>query len=120
MASRVRSCATCGALFTGNGSYCPIHAGTFRGFKNHPPNPVRRTNRWRTLAASLIVDHVADHGWTCPGLPPKHAPHPSRDLTVDHIVPLSRGGDPFDRANLRILCRGQNLARNAQLKRGAT
>ena len=33
------------------------------------------------------------------------------ELQVDHIVPLSVGGAPFDLRNLRVLCRRCNLAR---------
>ena len=29
----------------------------------------------------------------------------SRTLEVDHVVPLSAGGAPFDLSNLRTLCR---------------
>ena len=29
-------------------------------------------------------------------------------LEADHIVPLKRGGDPWDPANLQSLCRGVN------------
>ena len=27
-------------------------------------------------------------------------------LEADHIVPLAKGGDPYDKANLQTLCRG--------------
>jgi len=34
------------------------------------------------------------------------------DLTADHVVELQDGGPPFDRRNLRVLCRWANTARN--------
>lgn len=30
------------------------------------------------------------------------------DLTADHLIPLADGGHPFDRRNLRTLCRPCN------------
>lgn len=40
------------------------------------------------------------------------------DLTVDHIIPLSRGGT-HDRGNLRTLCRSCHGRRTASTQRGA-
>ncbi|WP_311210900.1 MULTISPECIES: HNH endonuclease [unclassified Aeromicrobium] len=31
------------------------------------------------------------------------------DLTVDHIIPIIKGGEPTDESNLRTLCRPCNL-----------
>lgn len=33
------------------------------------------------------------------------------DATVDHIVPLAKGGDPFDVSNLQAACRSCNSAK---------
>lgn len=74
----------------------------------------RRTNRWKLLARSVIADHVRVHGWTCPGIPGRHPAHASRDLTADHILRLIDGGEPFERRNLRVLCRGWNAHLNAR------
>ena len=38
----------------------------------------------------------------------------SQDLTVDHIIPLSRGGDD-DLANLQFLCRSHNSSKGDRL-----
>ena len=32
-------------------------------------------------------------------------------LECDHVVPLEKGGDPYDPANLQSLCRGCHLAK---------
>ena len=32
-------------------------------------------------------------------------------LECDHKIPLDRGGDPYDRANLQTLCRGCHVAK---------
>ena len=65
-------------------------------------------NQWRTISHQLIASHVAAYGWVCPGLTTgtiRHDPHPSSDLTGDHI-----NGNPHDHnpTNLRVLCRSLN------------
>lgn len=44
---------------------------------------------------------------SCPGC----TPHPMRG-EVDEIIPVSRGGSPFERSNCRLAHRECNLARN--------
>ena len=34
-------------------------------------------------------------------------------LECDHVVPLRRGGDPYDMTNLQTLCRGCHVAKSA-------
>ena len=34
-------------------------------------------------------------------------------LECDHVVPLRKGGDPFDPANLQTLCRGCHIDKSA-------
>ena len=34
-------------------------------------------------------------------------------MEVDHVVPLDKGGDPWDPANLQTLCRGCHVAKTA-------
>ncbi len=38
-------------------------------------------------------------------------------LEVDHVVPLDRGGDPYDPANLQALCRGCHVGKTARENR---
>ena len=40
-------------------------------------------------------------------------------LEVDHVVPLARGGDPFNPANLQALCRSCHFAKTAAENREA-
>lgn len=68
-------------------------------------NAGRRGRPWRRIRAQVLD-----------GNPPCHiCGKPGAD-TVDHIVPLSEGGNPLDPANLRPACvscnsrRGQALA----------
>jgi 5-methylcytosine-specific restriction protein A len=63
---------------------------------------------WGRLRDQLVAEHVQVHGWNCPGL--NRAPHPSTDLTVDHIVEKVHGGTD-DRSNLRVVCTDSNTRR---------
>lgn len=63
----------------------------------------------------MIARHVGEHGYVCPGDGPEHPAHPTRDLTLDHVVALIDGGAPFDPANTRVLCRSRNSANGARL-----
>jgi 5-methylcytosine-specific restriction endonuclease McrA len=63
----------------------------------------------------MIARHVGQHGYVCPGDGPEHPAHPTRDLTLDHVVALIEGGAPFDPANTRVLCRSRNSANGARL-----
>lgn len=62
-------------------------------FKNDP-----RYKAWR-----LAVLEAGGH--SCSDCGSEH------DLTADHITPVSKGGDPFDVANGRCLCRPCNSRR---------
>ncbi len=63
----------------------------------------------------MIARHVGQYGYVCPGDGPEHPAHPTRDLTLDHVVALIDGGAPFDPANTRVLCRSRNSANGARL-----
>ena len=57
-----------------------------------------------------------EHGSWCPG---HHRPgHRAADLIVDHVVPLSAGGAPFDIANTAVLCRSCNWTKGASTDEG--
>ena len=101
----MKLCTVCGVVTSGPGSRCPAHAP---GPTRSHPNPLYGSRAWRRISKRVLAAHVGEHGWWCPGDGPEHAPHPSPSLTVDHIVTLSAGGAPLDRANLRVLCRSRN------------
>jgi hypothetical protein len=63
----------------------------------------------------MIARHVGQYGHQCPGDGPEHPAHPTRDLTLDHVLALIDGGAPFDPANTRVLCRSRNSANGARL-----
>jgi 5-methylcytosine-specific restriction endonuclease McrA len=46
----------------------------------------------------------------CPGINGQPCGHIAEE--VDHIVPLSQGGDPYKRSNLRGLCSACHIERH--------
>ena len=104
-------CNVCGALAT-QGSRCDRHPRRSGVGANRA---LHGSREWTQLSRRVIEQHVAEHGWTCPGDGAEHPAHPSRDLTADHIQPVKLGGAPLDRANLRVLCRSRNSAGGAAL-----
>lgn len=57
------------------------------------------------------MEHVRQYGWVCPGWGvPKH---PSTNLQVDHIQPVSRGGQSLA-ANTQVLCAECNNRKGAR------
>lgn len=111
--TRVGVCIRCGMPFVGPGSYCLKHAGPFPGAKrSQADKEVYGTYRWDKLRRTLIKEHVREYGWVCLGVPEEgHARHPATRLSLDHVRPLSSGGDPWDRGNLRVLCYAYNTRR---------
>jgi len=75
-----------------DGARCPAH--TKPSPKRTPHNPLYSTTRWQRLRA--VVLRRSPVCTEC-----------GRPATlVDHIVPISEGGEQFDEANLRPLCAG--------------
>ena len=98
----------CGTLAHGN--RCARHPE-----KSGASHPVHVDPRWTRLSRRMIARHVGEFGWACPGDGPEHPAHPSRDLTLDHVVQLQEDGAPFDPANTRVLCRSRNSANGARM-----
>ena len=104
-----RPCLDCGALTT-NQSRCPRHT---RARNRTRRSPAYDDPEYRRHRRQMIKDHIAQHGWVCPGAPDlDHEAHPCTTLTIDHIVPRSRGGTN-SRTNLRVLCETENKRRGA-------
>ena len=99
-----RICARCGAVVPAR-TACPCRPA-FEGSTN--PGS---TNRWRKLrAAKLRATPICEHA-ECRLLATE----------VDHLVPLSAGGDRFDWANLQSLCHGHHAAKTViDAQRGRT
>jgi len=71
-----------------------------------PHNPVYDTKEWKRLRRHVLAEHRRIAGSWCPGL--DGTGHPAHDLTVDHLVPLARGGSLLDLGNVAVLCRSCN------------
>jgi hypothetical protein len=68
---------------------------------------VYRTKQWRNLRAGIFERD----GYRCKIAGPKCTTVATQ---VDHIVPMSAGGAPYDSDNLRASCRACNVARSNQ------
>jgi 5-methylcytosine-specific restriction endonuclease McrA len=75
------------------GSRCSEH-----GAKATPSGRITQTARWRKLRRELIA--AAPRPLACALCREPIAD--ANDVEVDHIEPVSAGGDPFDRGNLRL------------------
>jgi 5-methylcytosine-specific restriction endonuclease McrA len=65
--------------------------------------------KWKRLRLEILKQ--ADHECCYQG-----CPRPATE--VDHIVPISLGGDVYDRGNLRAICRHHNASRGNGTRRG--
>ena len=77
-----------------------------------PRHPGRSGAAWQRARTATLNDWHTIHGNLCPGY--QRAPHPTDErnpLTVDHIIPISRGGEPHARDNLTVLCHACNAAK---------
>lgn len=73
-------------------------------------NPHRNTYRAEMLRRRVYREE--SYCWICGHyIDPRAEPRTPRSRSVDHIVPLSKGGDPYSRANARLACYGCNAAR---------
>jgi len=82
----------------------------------NPSRSIYNTYLWRRIRARVLREWRRLYGPWCPGW--GTASHVSHDLTVDHIVAVSDGGAPYDRANLTVLCRGCNTRKRHGVARG--
>ena len=75
--------------------------------------PRKRVKRKPTARDREVVrEHRERLGDVCPGW--ARAPHHSSDLTADHIIPVSRGGD-ID-GPVQVLCRSCNSRKGKRLQ----
>ena len=88
-----RPCLGCGRLIA-SGSRCSQC--------KRPHHSAERTRR-----ARVVAEWINTYGRWCPGW--QRPPHPSADLTADHVTPVATGGS--EDGPLRVLYRGCNSAR---------
>jgi Restriction endonuclease len=107
---RKRPCLICSRL-TANPSRCDVHqreAERERGRQRGSSTARGYGAAWRRLRAELIGKWVAEYGYVCPGW--QRPSHTARELTLDHVIPLSKGGASHP-DNLRVLCKSCNSAK---------
>ena len=104
-------CTICGVM-TSRGPRCVLHPRTSGIGANRA---IHTSREWTALSKRMIARHRGQYGDLCPGDGAEHAPHPTMDLTLDHIIPLAEGGAALDPGNTRILCRSANSAGGARL-----
>jgi 5-methylcytosine-specific restriction enzyme A len=108
-----RPCLDCQQLST-NGSRCPqcerARARTTQRRKRvtRPDNATAAEKRRR---AAAVAEWRSGNGDWCPGWGDR-APHPSTDLTADHLRAVAAGGT--EGGELRVICRACNSARGAR------
>ena len=66
--------------------------------------PVYRGQRWRRLRMQVFHDA----GWRCEKCGKPGA------LECDHVIPVAKGGEKWDRDNLQTLCRSCHMAKTAK------
>ncbi len=66
------------------------------------------TYREKQRRKAAVDAWIAQHGHVCPGWGAR-APHPSFDLTADHLTPLGYGGP--ENGPVVVRCRGCNASR---------
>jgi 5-methylcytosine-specific restriction endonuclease McrA len=112
---RRRPCLEPGCPETTTRSRCPAHESQHRAAKEarlraaDPRRAIYQSREWAQARAQARrraqyrCEHVED-GQRCPRI---HG-HGQR-LEVHHVIPVFDGGDPFDLANLVVLCHDHHL-----------
>ncbi|MGK2851878.1 MAG: HNH endonuclease [Candidatus Limnocylindrales bacterium] len=83
-----------------------------RGSATPPAGPI---NCLRAPSATFddSTGALADRGTATGARATSATLHEPLTLTVDHVVPLTAGGAPFDVANTAVLCRSCNSTKGA-------
>jgi 5-methylcytosine-specific restriction protein A len=109
----VKLCTVCGVATSRPGSRCTDHT---RQSNRSRHNALYSTQAWQRLSARVLRAWRGEHGNWCPGY--NRPAHPASDLTVDHVVPLTTGGAPFDVGNTAVLCPSCNSTKGASTEGG--
>lgn len=103
-----KPCLTCGT--PAYGSRCPDCARAEDRRRQHiKPTAVGRTSPEQRRRARTVREWRHQHGDWCPGW--RRPPHPSSDLTADHLHSVATTGDQT--SALQVLCRRCNAAKGA-------
>lgn len=96
----MKPCIVCGE--PSDGPRCPEHPREPRSGKSKTPNIVARNGTaWKNLSRRL---RRLQPWCSVPGCG-------NTELTVDHIIPLIDGGEPYEITNLQVLCKSHNSAK---------
>ena len=99
-----KRCIVCPNKFEGPGSRCPEHSRSNWDRYKPAHREVYRTSQGRNLRARVLGEDPTCAVEGCQ----------ERSTSVDHIVPLADGGDPFARSNVRGLCYSHHRRRSSQ------
>jgi 5-methylcytosine-specific restriction enzyme A len=99
------TCLVCWKPIPVGTSRCKDHG--YRRSRSGQPTPSYQEKQRR----KAVVDKwIEQHGNICPGW--NVEPHPSLDLTADHVIPQSISGSAV--GELQVLCRRCNSARGGR------
>ena len=85
---------------------CEIHRNII---KKRKPRSI--TYRQRKYRKDAVNRHIALNGYICSGY--RRRPHFATDLTADHPMPTSKGGDQYQ--DLVVYCRSCNSSKQATI-----
>lgn len=112
--ARLRVCSEPGCPTLTPTPRCPDHQSQLERHQR-ATTPTKVNRDWSEIVRrrAAVEAHRAVHGDWCPGF--ECAPHPSSDLTADHVVDQQAGGAAD--GELQVLCRACNSrkARRVQL-----
>ena len=84
------------------------------GYRTNRSTQANRSSREQRRRREFVDGWVRDHGLWCPGyLVPGHYVEERRDLTADHVTPISLGGQ-LEGGDLAVLCRGCNARKGGR------
>ena len=87
-----------------NSSRCAAHTNSNWGRSKTPYGAVYKSRAWTDLRARVLREEPVCAVEGCQ----------ERATSVDHIVSLGNGGNPYDRANLRGMCYPHHSKRSSQ------
>lgn len=85
-------------------SRCAAHTNSNWGRSKAPSAAVYKSQHWVELRARVLREEPMCAEPGCQ----------ERSTSVDHIVSLGNGGNPFDRANVRGMCYPHHAKRSSQ------
>ncbi len=104
-----KPCLGCGVVTYG--SRCPdCHRAEDRRRLTVKPTAQGRNSHEQRRRARTVRAWRRQHGDLCPGW--RRAPHPSSDLTADHLQAVATTADQT--GPLQVLCRGCNSAKGSR------